>query len=92
MISIEDAIQYTSILLKWRLFTLRTHTQSLNLLNFEDGLIPFRGCEDQGRLIGDSFYKAFGMLYVNYSWSRTFGKVQDFKDKQRLSLTNVDED
>lgn len=32
------------------------------------------------------------MLYVNYSWSRTFGKVQDFKDKQRLSLTNVDED
>lgn len=58
-----------------------------HILNF----ISFRACPDHEKLIGDSFYKAFGMLYVNYSWSRTFGKVQDFKDKQRLSLTNVDE-
>ena len=85
---------YSKRLFSWNdVCLLFEHTHILNLLHFEDTFISFRAYyPDHEKLIGDSFYKAFGMLYVNYSWSRTFGKVQDFKDKQRLSLTNVDED
>lgn len=54
------------------------HTHILNLLHFEDTFISFRAYyPDHEKLIGDSFYKAFGMLYVNYFWNSDFLKINN---------------